>query len=54
MCATMQCWLTTRNRVLVPHPIPAHGDCRLTDSLISSNGIISDKLAGKIRYMDSL
>ncbi|KAA0156025.1 hypothetical protein FNF29_01443 [Cafeteria roenbergensis] len=31
-----------------------HGKTTLTDSLISSNGIISDKLAGKIRYMDSL
>jgi hypothetical protein len=26
---------------------------RLTDCLISSNGIISQKLAGRVRYMDS-
>eukprot|EP00743_Colponemidia_sp_Colp-15_P008611 GILK01009370.1.p1 GENE.GILK01009370.1~~GILK01009370.1.p1 ORF type:complete len:1052 (-),score=185.23 GILK01009370.1:177-3332(-) len=30
-----------------------HGKTSLTDSLISSNGIISAKMAGKLRYMDS-
>ena len=30
-----------------------HGKTSLTDSLIATNGIISTKLAGKIRYLDS-
>ena len=30
-----------------------HGKTTLTDSLISSNGIISPRLAGKLRYLDS-
>jgi len=30
-----------------------HGKTSLTDSLVSSNGIISSRLAGKVRYMDS-
>lgn len=30
-----------------------HGKTTLSDSLISSNGIISDKLVGKLRYLDS-
>jgi len=30
-----------------------HGKTTLSDSLISSNGIISSKLAGKVRYLDS-
>src|SRR5256885_15767565 len=30
-----------------------HGKTTLSDSLLSSNGIISSKLAGKIRYLDS-
>ena len=30
-----------------------HGKTTLTDSLIVSNGIISQRLAGKIKYMDS-
>ena len=30
-----------------------HGKTSLTDSLIATNGIISSKLAGKIRYLDS-
>ncbi|KAF7998147.1 hypothetical protein HCN44_009545 [Aphidius gifuensis] len=29
-----------------------HGKTTLADSLVASNGIISDKLAGKLRYMD--
>uniref|UniRef100_UPI00358F0EC0 elongation factor-like GTPase 1 n=1 Tax=Myxine glutinosa TaxID=7769 RepID=UPI00358F0EC0 len=31
-----------------------HGKTTLADSLIASNGIISNRLAGKLRYMDSL
>jgi ribosome assembly protein 1 len=30
-----------------------HGKTTLSDCLISSNGVISSKLAGKVRYMDS-
>ncbi|XP_048514322.1 elongation factor-like GTPase 1 isoform X2 [Athalia rosae] len=30
-----------------------HGKTTMADSLVASNGIISSKLAGKIRYMDS-
>src|SRR5271156_1084104 len=30
-----------------------HGKTSLSDSLIATNGIISPKLAGKIRYLDS-
>lgn len=30
-----------------------HGKTTLADCLISSNGIISTRLAGKLRYMDS-
>lgn len=30
-----------------------HGKTTLSDCLISSNAIISSKLAGKVRYMDS-
>ncbi|KAF9908879.1 Cytoplasmic GTPase/eEF2-like protein (ribosomal biogenesis), partial [Lobosporangium transversale] len=30
-----------------------HGKTTLSDSLLASNGIISSKLAGKIRYLDS-
>ncbi|XP_042144764.1 elongation factor-like GTPase 1 [Ixodes scapularis] len=30
-----------------------HGKTTLADSLVASNGIISQKLAGKLRYMDS-
>ncbi|RMZ79842.1 hypothetical protein DV737_g3219, partial [Chaetothyriales sp. CBS 132003] len=30
-----------------------HGKTSLTDSLIATNGIISPKLAGKVRYLDS-
>ncbi|KAI2088102.1 Cytoplasmic GTPase/eEF2-like protein (ribosomal biogenesis) [Ophidiomyces ophidiicola] len=33
--------------------IQDHGKTSLTDSLIATNGIISPKLAGKIRYLDS-
>ena len=30
-----------------------HGKTTLSDSLLSSNGIISSKLAGKVRFLDS-
>jgi translation elongation factor EF-G len=30
-----------------------HGKSALSDALISSNGIISTRMAGKMRYMDS-
>ena len=30
-----------------------HGKTTLCDSLISSNGIISERTAGEVRYMDS-
>ena len=30
-----------------------HGKTSLSDSLVCSNGVISSKLAGKIRYLDS-
>jgi len=30
-----------------------HGKTTLSDSLLASNGIISNKLAGKVRYLDS-
>lgn len=35
------------------HPRQDHGKTSLTDALIATNGIISPKLAGKIRYLDS-
>lgn len=31
-----------------------HGKTTLSDSLLSSNGIISQKLAGKVRFLDNL
>jgi ribosome assembly protein 1 len=30
-----------------------HGKTTLSDSLLATNGIISSKMAGKIRYLDS-
>ena len=30
-----------------------HGKTTLSDSLVCSNGVISSKLAGKLRYLDS-
>ena len=35
------------------HLIESKGKTTLSDSLISTNGIISSKLAGKVRYLDS-
>jgi ribosome assembly protein 1 len=35
------------------NPSQDHGKTSLTDALIATNGIISPKLAGKIRYLDS-
>lgn len=35
------------------NPVKDHGKTSLTDALLATNGIISPKLAGKIRYLDS-
>ena len=43
--------LNIRNICILAHI--DHGKTTLSDSLISSNGIISDKLVGKLRYLDS-
>jgi small GTP-binding protein len=41
----------TRNICILAHV--DHGKTTLTDGLLSSNGIISPKMAGRVRYMDS-
>ncbi|KAG2383083.1 hypothetical protein C9374_004420 [Naegleria lovaniensis] len=48
---TQQCTNNVRNICIIAHV--DHGKTTLSDFLVSSNGIISTNLAGKMRYMDS-
>ena len=45
------CLESIRNICILAHV--DHGKTTLSDVLLSSNGIISSKLAGKVRYLDS-
>jgi len=38
---------------LADHFCTTKGKTTLSDSLLASNGIISNKMAGKVRYLDS-
>lgn len=51
LIALQQCADEIRNICILAHV--DHGKTSLTDALIATNGIISPKLAGKIRYLDS-
>lgn len=50
--ALARCTETIRNVAILAHV--DHGKTTLTDQLVASNGIISSKAAGTLRYMDSL
>ena len=45
------CTANIRNICILAHV--DHGKTTLSDFLISSNGVISAKMAGKVRYLDS-